>query len=80
MSDDLNHAALATRAPLLINDSHSDPRAGLRYSPMPVGSELVLPMRLGDAVLGTLNVQSRQPTPFSPKTSRRCRASLISWL
>ncbi len=66
-SDDLNHAALTTRAPLLINDSHSDPRAGLRYSSMPVGSELVLPMRLGDAVLGTMDVQSRQPYAFQPE-------------
>ncbi|PJF30679.1 MAG: hypothetical protein CUN51_06755 [Candidatus Thermofonsia Clade 1 bacterium] len=66
-ADDLNYAALSTRAPLLINDSRSDQRTGLRHALMSIGSEVVLPMRLGDAVIGTLDVQSRQTHAFQPE-------------
>ncbi|MFQ3534402.1 MAG: GAF domain-containing protein [Aggregatilineales bacterium] len=66
-ADDLNYAALTARAALLISDSHSDQRCGLRHMLMSVGSEVVLPMRFGDAILGTLDVQSRQAHAFQPE-------------
>jgi PAS domain S-box-containing protein len=64
IADDLNYAALETRTALLINDSQSDQRSGLRHALMTVGSEVVLPMRLGNAVIGTLDVQSKQTHAF----------------
>lgn len=66
-ADDLNYAALETRTALLINDTQSDQRSGLRHALMTVGSEVVLPMRLGSAVIGTLDVQSRQTHAFQPE-------------
>ncbi|MDW8298847.1 MAG: GAF domain-containing protein [Anaerolineae bacterium] len=65
--DDLNYAALTARAALIVNDSQSAQRIGLCHALMPVGSEVILPMRLGDAVIGTLDVQSRQAYAFQPE-------------
>lgn len=66
-ADDLNYAALETRTALLINDSQADQRVGLRHALLPIGSEVVLPMRLGSTVIGTLDVQSREAHAFQPE-------------
>jgi PAS domain S-box-containing protein len=66
-ADDLNYAALATRTALLISDSESDKRCGLRHTLMSIGSEVVLPMRFGNAVIGTLDVQSQHAYAFQPE-------------
>ncbi|MCC7208274.1 MAG: GAF domain-containing protein [Anaerolineae bacterium] len=65
----LSHASLNTWAvsnaqPVLCNDVAADPR----YQPVPelaqVAAELVVPLRLGDRIIGTLDLESFRPNTF----------------
>jgi signal transduction histidine kinase len=62
-------AAVCTREVVLVNDVASDPR----HLPTPgaagITAELAVPIRLGDRVLGVLNVESSDPFTLDDATS-----------
>ena len=63
----LNTRALQTREPQLVNDVAQDPYY-LADGGMPdTRSELVVPLQLGDRILGTLDVNSTQVNAFTPE-------------
>lgn len=58
-------AAARTRQVVLVNDVASDPRHVPTPGAVGITAELALPIRLGDRMLGVLNVES--PDPFTPE-------------
>lgn len=60
----LNATVVRTNEPLLVNDVHAEPRFR-SFDPLPdTRSELVIPLRVGERVIGTLDVQSDLPGAF----------------
>ncbi len=62
--DSLNGDAARSNRALLVNDVQADPRYLPDLSLPETRSELVLPLRLGDRVIGTLDVHSAQSNAF----------------
>lgn len=61
----LNGTAALTRQPVLANDAESDPRY-LKDANLPATrAELVIPLQVGERIIGTLDVQSEKVNLFS---------------
>jgi GAF domain-containing protein len=73
----LNGAAVADGYPLVVNDVRSDPRYLTTFGT--TRAEAIIPVRLGDRIAGTIDVESDRVNAFSSDHAqflRRCAAAL----
>jgi signal transduction histidine kinase len=61
----LNGASILSRQPVLANDAEADPRYLRDANLLDTRAELVIPLRIGEQVIGTLDVQSASLNAFS---------------
>lgn len=54
----------------LVNDARSDPDLIPDPEGKPIGSELVAPVKLGDTVIGVLNLESDQPDAYTEEDAK----------
>lgn len=60
--------------PVIINDTHSDPRWNTAYGSAAIASWMGVPLRLRDQAVGVLNINSTQPDRFGPDEAELAEA------
>src|SRR5262245_17762441 len=79
-SQGLNGAAVSAGCPVVVNDVRNDRRYLTTFGT--TLAEAIVPVRLGDAIVGTIDVESDQVNAFKAEDEhflRRCGAAVV-WL
>lgn len=70
MGDGLVGACIASGAPIVVDDTATDPRFIFAPEMPDTRSEVVMPLRIGEIVIGALDLQSDRPAAFSRDDAR----------
>jgi len=62
--------AVKTKKTQLINDAASDPDLVPSPEGLHIGSELVVPMKISDEIIGVLNLESTEPNAYTEEAAR----------